>query len=948
MPLTIIRALRGTIRLAALVAALPVLAGSCPRSGCAQTAATVTTLARLGGDPDGYHPRAPLVDGGDGFLYGTIEAGGPPNCGTVFKAAPDGTLTTLYVFTGGADGANPIGGLVRGGDGNFYGTTSGASSGGTGTIFRITAAGALTTLHSFDALTGVGVQLNSDGGHPHATLIQASDGNFYGTAMFGGANGEGTVFRLSAAGAFAKLADFPDSFYGGVTAGLAEGGDGNFYGVAEGAGDEGYGAVFKVTPGGALTTFYAFTDGSDGELPNNGLVKGPDGNLYGTTLRGGGNNVGTFFRLTTGGALTTLHDFADASEGSVGGTPLTLGADGNFYGATNLDGPTGLGAVYRVTPAGALTVLAGFTSPDEQDGTEPTGVLLGGDGNLYGATQYAGNGDAGTVFQVAPGGALTTIHLFQAGGFYCKAALAQFPDGNFYGVTQQGGATDDGTIFGVTPDGTIGTVHDFNAATEGKAPGTRLTPDGSGNFFGTCDLEGINGGGCFFEVSLASGQASGARGQNKPVAQVTFDGDVAFRVVFDNESPPPIWNDPLIDQLKDRDFAKFVISGELNQGGFEDYNVMPDADSPQARTAAASADADTFSAPTSLYQFTGGADGAGPRGAAVVGSDGNYYGVTAFGGVSGMGTVFRLTPDGTLTTLHAFAGTGDGAEPQAGLVLASDGNFYGTTSCSSYDPNNEDNNGASGNGTIFRITPDGTLTTLHVFADDDAQADNPAEGKQPMAALLPASDGNLYGVTSAGGYHGDGAVFSITTGGAFTKIGDLTDAALFNYDGVNSTYGSAPMAALVQGSDGNLYGTTTRGGTEQDGVVFKVTLSTGHHPFFNGEAALGSDNYYLALPDGTAFGYYAYLTDPHYIYHYDLGYEYVFDATDAQSGVYFYDFASDSFFYTSPVFPFPYLYDFSLNAVLYYYPDTSPQAPHTYSSDPRYFFNFATGQIITK
>lgn len=129
-----------------------------------------------------------------------------------------------------------------------------------------------------------------------------------------------------------------------------------------------------------------------------------------------------------------------------------------------------------------------------------------------------------------------------------------------------------------------------------------------------------------------------------------------------------------------------------------------------------------------------------------------------------------------------------------------------------------------GNGTIFRLAPDGTFTTLHVFADDDTQANNPAEGKQPLSGLLQASDGNLYGVTSAGGYFGKGAVFSITTGGVFAKVGDLAPPSLTGANGENSAFGSTPMAALIQGSDGNLYGTTTRGGTEQDGVVYKVDL----------------------------------------------------------------------------------------------------------------------------
>ena len=114
--------------------------------------------------------------------------------------------------------------------------------------------------------------------------------------------------------------------------------------------------------------------------------------------------------------------------------------------------------------------------------------------------------------------------------------------------------------------------------------------------------------------------------------------------------------------------------------------------------------------------------------------------------------------------------------------------------------------------------------------------------------------------------------------------------------------------------------------------------------FFRGQVAVGNGVNYLVLPDGNEFGYYAVLPDPRYIYHFGLGYEYIFESNDGTGGVYFYDFASSTYFYTSPTFPFPYLYDFTLNAVLLYYPSLGSPAP----SNVRYFYNFATGQVITK
>lgn len=130
--------------------------------------------------------------------------------------------------------------------------------------------------------------------------------------------------------------------------------------------------------------------------------------------------------------------------------------------------------------------------------------------------------------------------------------------------------------------------------------------------------------------------------------------------------------------------------------------------------------------------------------------------------------------------------------------------------------------------------------------------------------------------------------------------------------------------------------------------ALQVDRAVNTSPFFNGEVALSNGVYYLAFSaNGNIFGYYSFLTDPHYVYHFDLGYEYVFDAADGNAGVYLYDFKSQHFFYTSPGFPFPYLYDFSLNTVLYYYPD--PNNPGRYNTNGvRYFYNFATSQIITE
>ena len=317
---------------------------------------------------------------------------------------------------------------------------------------------------------------------------------------------------------------------------------------------------------------------------------------------------------------------------------------------------------------------------------------------------------------------------------------------------------------------------------------------------------------------------------------------------------------------------------------------------------------------TILYNFSG-PDGNHPTAGLALGRDGNFYGTTAEGGADGVGTVFQITPAGVLTTLYNFSAT-DGSDPVARLAQGADGNFYGTTA----------EGGASDYGTVFRITSAGALTTLYSFTGG-------TDGGGPEAGLVQGGDGNFYGTAFGEGAGGDGTVFQITPTGVLTT--------LYSFSGID---GADPAAALALDSAGNFYGTTYGDGINNDGTIFKLVARPA---FFNGETALSNGVYYLAFPSGNYFGYYSFLANPAYIYHFDLGYEYVFDANDGNDGVYFYDFASSDFFYTSPTFPFPYLFDFNLNSVVYYYPD--PSNPGHYNTDgTRYFYVFNTGQTISK
>ncbi|MGC2111143.1 MAG: choice-of-anchor tandem repeat GloVer-containing protein [Candidatus Korobacteraceae bacterium] len=373
-------------------------------------------------------------------------------CAATVLASPAQSVafTSMYSFSG-SDGANPEMSLVRGPDGNFYGTTANGGANNYGTVFKVTPAGALTTLYSFCSQPNC-----TDGGYPEAPLVQASDGNFYGTTSWGGVSGAyyGTVFKITPAGAlttmyrFCTQLDCPDGRM--PMAGLVQGSDGNFYGTTPvgGAGCYiwGCGTVFQISPAGTFTTLHSFQE-YDGDGPMGALVQGSDGNFYGTTTGGGAYYVGNVFTITPSGTLTSLYSFGGAADGANPYAGLVQASDGDFYGTTSGGGTNYDGTVFKITPSGTLTTLHSF---NEADGSVPYAPLVQArDENFYGTTHNGGaNNSCGTVFEITPAGTLTTLHSFGgADGKLPYGGLVQTPSGFLYGTTSGGGGYNDGTIF---------------------------------------------------------------------------------------------------------------------------------------------------------------------------------------------------------------------------------------------------------------------------------------------------------------------------------------------------------------------------------------------------------------------------------------------------------------------------------------------------------------------
>jgi uncharacterized repeat protein (TIGR03803 family) len=327
-----------------------------------------------------------IVLGRDGNLYGVTTAGGAnssidcdgqevTSCGTIFKLTPSGELTTLYSFCsqpGCTDGSGPQAALVQGFDGNFYGMTPNGGAGGAcskfgfqpsgcGTIFKITPAGILTTLYSFCVDSCVA------GWAPNGSLVLMSDGDFYGVTNFGGTGTGGTQCESAECG-----------------------------------------TIFRVTPKGAVKNLHSFcvkTGCPDGSHPQ-GIVLGTNGVLYGTTGNGGAHDDGTVFSFTQSNVLTTLYSFcseANCADGSGPEQPLIQGSDGNLYGTTTGGGVTSncssCGTLFEITPAGKLTTLYSFCAQtDCFDGAGPSSALFQSTTGVIYGNAGGGNPGDGVIF----------------------------------------------------------------------------------------------------------------------------------------------------------------------------------------------------------------------------------------------------------------------------------------------------------------------------------------------------------------------------------------------------------------------------------------------------------------------------------------------------------------------------------------------------------------------
>jgi uncharacterized repeat protein (TIGR03803 family) len=344
---------------------------------------------------------------------------------------------------------------------------------------------------------------------------------------------------------------------------------------------------------------------------------------------------------------------------------------------------------------------------------------------------------------------------------------------------------------------------------DGTAPSTNLIQGRDGNFYGTTAQQGSNQAGTAFVVTPL--------GVTTILHNFGASSAVDIHGNFDIDGSSP--SAPLIQgNGNDNNFYGTTSNGGANSGGTA-FKMTPQG------------------AVTILYNFgngpvldingTSAVDGLSPTAAMIIGSDGNFYGTTSSGGTFFHGVVFKMTTQGAVTVLHTFgdnvvdtngSAVTDGADCNAALVQGTDGKFYGTTP----------NGGANGDGVAFSMTSAGMVKILHSFGGNakDLNSNSTTDGIFPMPSLIQGADGKFYGVTSSGGTNSAGIVFSMTTQGVVTVLHDFG----------GGTDGTFPTAGVIQGSDHNLYGTTSNGGTGNAGMAFKISLQgveTDIHNFVN-------------------------------------------------------------------------------------------------------------------
>lgn len=651
---------------------------------------------------EGTMPQGEFAEGANGKLYGVTNSGGYYGFGIIYSVAKDGTeYTPLYDFNY-KEGAFPSEGVTKCSDERFYGMTRQGGNHDHGVIFSIRPDGSdFSVIHHFNS---------ENGRNPEGGILEGNDGKLYGVASGGGTHDSGVIFSVLKDGSgFKVLHNFNGTDGKNPYAKLLEGSDGKLYGSAYSGGANNRGLLFSISKEGMeftiLHQFYRET----GSNPRASLIESSEGRLYGVTLGGGSNGLGTVLSLNKDGSnLTVLHNFV----ASVGYLPLGRiieGSDGKLYGTT-----TGgccyqyFGTIYSMSKDGmGYSILHNFS---RTDGISPgAGLFEDGSGTLYGVTRGGGSDNSGVFFSINREGSEFSVLKSFKRSLQGSLPVGGLTDGgggddHFYGMTSKGGTAGFGVIFAWSKTNSeYKVIHNFDNS-NAVSPQKNLIVSDDGNLYGVV-------------------------GEDNDLFKISKDG-TGYSIIYDFVSNSFTGNmlEGSDGKLYGTEVGSKSTSGRvfsLSKEGTE-YTLVTD-----------------FSSVSSSFAVGGVAEG----------SDGKLYGVTGDGGANGEGVIYAVSKEGNdFAVLHNF-NLANGIRPTGILTEGSDGKLYGMTK----------NGGVSDYGVIFSVTKDGSeFMLLHSF---DGQ-----QGMQPLGGLSEAGDGKLYGMTSLGGAFGQGVAFSLSKDGANYSI----------------------------------------------------------------------------------------------------------------------------------------------------------------------------------
>ncbi len=648
------------------------------------------------------------------------------------------------------------------------------------------------------------------GRNPKSDLVKGPDGALYGMTPEGGTYNYGTLYRMTTNGTITILKHFnlvPD---GGAPRGsLILGKDGAFYGLTSNGGTYYGGVIFRYAPStGQYTVLKSFSGSADGYSPQGHLVQAADDSFYGITNLGGASGYGTVFKYTLSNTYTVLKSFNGTTEGGRSYGSLVFGSDSALYGMTYLGGTYKYGTIFRIVPATkSFSVIRNLNGTT--DGGYPRGdLILAKDGNLYGMTPDGGASYNGTIFKTNNSGtAFSVVKPMSAStyGGQPQGSLVQASDGSFYGMAYSLSGGYYGSVFKLTTGGSLSILKKFTKDTDGSSPCGSLVQGPDGLLYGMAFLGGKYNMGTLFRLATSGSSFNvlahfnGAAEGNAPQETLALGKDSAY---FGLTQYGGAYNHGALFKVCGgvttvvKSF-NYNVDGAYPQGGLlrgKDgslYGMTGAGGLKGGGTIFKLSASGSFS---TLRHLTAATDGGSPQSTLIQGMDDYLYGTTYSGGPGYGGTAFKLKTDGTgFTVLRAFVQTTDGNSTQAGLVQAKDGNYYGITGYSSR---------------FFKITPSGQYSVVQTL-------DYALHGHNPYGSLVVGKDGDLYGTMNDGGTNNGGTIFKIKTDGTITVLRHLTKAA----DGAN------PKGGLVQGSDDAFYGTTSTGGTNGVGTIFRITTT---------------------------------------------------------------------------------------------------------------------------